>query len=97
MHARLTQIQGSPEQVDAAVEMAKNDVLPTLQDCEGYKGFSVGVDRSSGKMFGLSFFDSAETLQASDEAIREKREATADTAGGSAEVAEYEIVIDDEA
>ena len=97
MHARLTRIQGSPEQIEAAVEMAKNDVLPTLQSCDGYKGFSVGVDRSSGAMFGLSFFDSEQNLKASDGAIREKRESTAQTAGGSAEVAEYEIVIDEEA
>ena len=97
MHARLTQIQGSPEQIDAAVEMAKNDVLPTLQGCAGYKGFSVGVDRSSGAMIGLSFFDSEENLRASDDAIRQKREETASTAGGTAEVAHFEIVIDDEA
>jgi hypothetical protein len=97
MHARLTRIQGSREQIDAAVEMAKNDVLPTLQGCDGYKGFSVGVDRSSGEMFGLSFFDSEANLRASDDAVREKREATASTAGGSPEVTEYEIVIDDEA
>jgi hypothetical protein len=97
MHARLTQIQGSADQIDAAVEMAKNDVLPTLQGCTGYKGFSVGVDRSSGAMFGLSFFDSEENLRASDDAIRQKREETASTAGGTAEVAHFEIVIDDEA
>ena len=97
MHARLTQIQGSADQIDAAVEMAKNDVLPTLQGCTGYKGFSVGVDRSSGAMFGLSFFDSEENLRASDDAVRQKREETASAAGGTAEVAHFEIVIDDEA
>jgi hypothetical protein len=97
MHARLTRIQGSPEQIEGALEMAKRDVLPTLQGCDGYQGFSVGVDRSSGAMFGLSYFDSAENLRASDDAVREKREATAQQAGGSPEVAEYEIVIDDEA
>lgn len=97
MHARLTRIQGSAEQVDAAIEMAKNDVLPTLQGCTGYKGFSVGVDRSSGAMFGLSFFDSEENLRASDDAVRQKREETASTAGGTADVTHFEIVIDDEA
>ena len=97
MHARLTRIQGSPDQVDAAVEMAKNDVLPTLRGCTGYKGFSVGVDRSSGAMFGVSFFDSEENLRASEDAVRQKREETASAAGGTAEFALFEIVIDDEA
>lgn len=97
MHARLTRIQGSAEQIDAAVEMAKSDVLPTLQGCTGYKGFSVGVDRSSGAMFGLSFFDSEENLRASDDAVRQKREETASAAGGKPETANFEIVIDDEA
>ena|SRR5215210_3853457 len=97
MHARLTQIQGSPDQLDAGIEMARSQVLPTLQGMDGYKGFTVGVDRSSGAIFGVSFFDSAETLQASDEAIRAARESTAQAAGGTPEVAFYEIVIDDEA
>ena len=97
MYARLTRIDGSAEQLEAAVEMARNDVLPTLRDCDGYKGFSVGVDRSSGRMFGLSFFDSEENLRASDDAVRQTREATARAAGGSPEVSNYEIVIDDEA
>jgi hypothetical protein len=97
MHARLTRVDGSPEQIDAAIEMARNEVLPTLQGCAGYKGFTLGADRTGGKLFGVSFFDSAETLQASDDAVRQARDNTAQTAGGSAEVAFYEIVIDDEA
>ena len=97
MHARLTLIEGSPDKVDAGIEMARSDVLPTLQGCAGYKGFTVGVDRSSGTVFGLSFFDSEDDLRASDDVIREKREATASTAGGSPKVTFFEIVIDDEA
>lgn len=97
MHARLTQIQGAPDQLDAAIEMAKTRVLPTLQGLDGYKGFTVAVDRGSGKMFGISFFDSEETLRASDEAVRAVREETAEAAGGSPEVSFYEVVIDDEA
>jgi hypothetical protein len=45
----------------------------------------------------MSFFDSEENLRASDDAVRQTREATARTAGGSPEVSNYEIVIDDEA
>jgi hypothetical protein len=97
MHARVTQIQGTPDQLDTAIEMAKSQVLPTLQGLDGYKGFTVGVDRSNGKIFGLSFFESEETLRASDEAVRAVREETAQAAGGSPEVAFFEIVIDDEA
>jgi hypothetical protein len=97
MHARLTLVKGSPDRVDAGVEMARSEVLPTLQGCDGYKGFTVGVDRTSGTVFGLSFFDSEETLRASDDVVREKREATAQTAGGSPEVSFFEIVVADEA
>ena len=96
MHARLTLVKGSPEQVEAGIEMARSEVLPTLQGCDGYKGFTAGVDRSSGTIFGLSFFDSAESVHASDDVIRATREATAQAAGGSPEVSFYEIVIDDE-
>jgi hypothetical protein len=97
MHARLTLVEGTPEQLDAGVEMARSDVLPALQGCAGYKGFTLGVDRSSGKIFGVSFFDSEDSLRASEETIRAKRDATASAAGGSAEFAVYEVLIDDEA
>ena len=97
MHARLTRVDGSPEQIDAAIEMARNDVMPTLQACAGYKGFTLGADRAGGKLFGISFFDSEENLRASEDAVRQARESTARAAGGSPDVTFYEIGVDDEA
>ena len=97
MHARLTQIDGSPDKLDEGIAMARSQVLPKLQGLDGYKGFTVGVDRSSGHIFGVSFFDSEEAVRASEDVIRGDREATAEVAGGTPQVSYYEIVIDDEA
>ena len=97
MHARLTRVDGSPDQIDAAIEMARNDVMPTLRACAGYKGFTLGADREGVKLFGISFFDSEENLRASEDAVRQARESTARAAGGSPDVSFYEIVVDDEA
>ena len=98
MHGRLTMFEGTPAQADAAVDMAESEVLPILRGCDGYKGFTVGVDRESGKFFGLSFWSDAEALRASEAAVRASREQTAQTAGSTQppDVRAYEIVIDDE-
>jgi hypothetical protein len=98
MHARITHINGSPDQIDGAVDVAKATVLPALQGCEGYKGFTVCVDHGTGKLVGISFFDTLENLEASAEAVRSSRDEAAQAAGADTiEFAHYEVVIDDEA
>jgi hypothetical protein len=96
MHARITTIQGDPGRIDAAVQKARDDVLPILKEQQGWKGFTVMADRSSGKLVGISFFDSEDTLRASDEAVAESRNRVADESGASGPQVEFfEVVIDE--
>ena len=96
MHARVTTIEGDPSRVDSAIQQVRDEVLPILKQQEGWKGFTVLADRSSGKMVGLSFFDSEETLAASDAAVADSRDRAAEASGASSpQVERMEVVIDE--
>ena len=97
MHARLVTVQADPANVDAAIERVRSDVQPALESSAGFKGFSLLVDRDAGTLVGVSYFDSRESLEASEEAVRGPRDETARTAGGDADVRFFEVVIDTEA
>lgn len=95
MHARTTTIQARPESVDDAVRQVESDVLPLLQDQQGFKGFTLHVDRSSGKLVGTSYWESKEAMDASEEAVRGPREEAASRGGASEpEVERFEVAID---
>ena len=96
MHARVTTIQGAPGKVDDVAGQAQEQTLPQLQKVEGFKGFVALGDRQSGKMLGVSFWESEEALRASDEAASSVRSAAAETADGIvAGVEEYEVLVNE--
>ncbi len=96
MHARITTIEGTADSIDAAVQKARDEVLPILKEQEGWKGFTVLADRGSGKLVGLSFFESEETLRASDSAVAQSRESVAEASGASSPRVEFfEVVLDE--
>jgi len=96
MHARVSTIQGAPGKVDDVARQAQEQTLPQLQKLEGFKGFVALGDRQSGKMLGVSFWESEEALRASDEAASSVRSAAAETADGIvAGVEEYEVFVNE--
>ena len=96
MHARVSTIQGAPGKVDDVARQAQEQTLPQLQKLEGFKGFVVLGDRQSGKMLGVSFWESEEALHASDETASSVRSAAAETADGIvAGVEEYEVFVNE--
>src|SRR4028119_1767448 len=96
MHARVSTIQGAPGKVDDVLRQTQEQTLPQLQKMEGFKGFVALGDRQSGKMLGVSFWESEEALRATEEAVSSVRSEAADTAGGIvASVGEYEVFVNE--
>ena len=94
MYARVGTIQGAPDKVDDVTRQTQEQTLPQLQKMEGFKGFVALGDRQSGKMLGVSFWESEEALRANDEAVSSVRSKVAETADGIvAGVEEYEILV----
>lgn len=95
MYARQTRITGDPANVDKGIEHVRATVLPALDGCDGFRAFTLIVDRERGELIGTAFFDSLEAVEASEAAIRGPREAAAAVIDGDApQVRILEVAID---
>ena len=94
MHARMTTMEGSSERLDEGLREIKEDVLPQLQQQDGFKGFVVFDNRQNGELIGFSLWESEQAMQASEEVgdrtRRESAETMSDTIAG---VERYEVAL----
>ncbi len=94
MHARVTTLEGSPDKMDDATRHLQEQVLPQLQQMDGFKGFVALGDRQSGKLLGVALWESEEALRATEEAVSSVRSEAAEAADGSvAGVEQYEVIV----
>ncbi len=94
MYARVTTVQSPPERVDDATRHIRENLLPQLQQQDGFKGFIGLGDRQSGKVLGVVLWESEEALRASDEAASRLRSGAAEATGSSvADVDRYEVTL----
>ena len=96
MHARMTTIEGQPDAIDEAVRQVESEVLPVLAAQAGFKGFTLHLNRSTGKVVGTSYWESEDAMEASEEAVRGPREDAARRGGaaGGPVVEHFEVAID---
>ena len=93
MHARITRVEGSPEQLENGVANVTGTVIPTAKGMAGFAGAYFLADRSSGTMIGITLWDSEEALRASEEAAEGLRQGAASATGGRiASVERFEVV-----
>ncbi len=94
MHARLTTLEAPPERMDDATRAVQEQVLPQLQQLDGFKGFIALRDRGSGRLRGVALWESEEALRATDEAAARIRGGVAEATGATvASVENYEVVV----
>jgi hypothetical protein len=93
VHARHVTVKGSPDKVDEAIRSVREQVLPVLQGCDGFKGQLLLVDRTKGEAVGISLWDTEENMNASEAKVSQARQATADQVDAPAapEVRLYEL------
>ena len=97
MHARSGSFQVSPEKLDDAIARFEEEMIPRYRERPGYKGFSMLVDRGSGDVQGLSFWDSEADMQAAEDLGGEARRAFLEFVGAEGEIVPriWEVPIDD--
>jgi heme-degrading monooxygenase HmoA len=97
MHARTGSLQVSPDRVDDLVAVFEREQVPRFREQDGYKGFTMLVNRQSGRALGVSFWESEDARRASEELGAEARQAARETGGGEGEIVreEWEVVLDD--
>jgi heme-degrading monooxygenase HmoA len=92
MFARMSTLEGPPDQVDEGLRYVREQVLPLMQQQDGFKGFIVLGDRQSGKVIGVSFWESEQAMQASEEVGDRTRSESAEAVGATvAGVERYEV------
>ncbi len=96
MHARLNTLQMDPQRIDDALRQVEQNDIPAFREIDGFRGFTVLADRSSGKVVATSYWDSEEQMRASEDAVKEARERAVDTGGASTEpqIERYEVALD---
>jgi heme-degrading monooxygenase HmoA len=90
MHGRLSTYQGDADQLNPGFQ-AQTDAV---QQIDGFSKAFFGVDKSSGKAFSLTLWESEEALEASAAKADELRSSATQPSGASIEsVQHFEITI----
>jgi heme-degrading monooxygenase HmoA len=83
MHARMTRLDASPDRLDALAEQFQQDTLSQIQGLDGFEGYQLLGDRSNGTAIAITYWDSADAMQASEDAVQRPRQQAADAAGAT--------------
>jgi heme-degrading monooxygenase HmoA len=99
MFIRGTRVQTAPDQIDQAIENFKKQVIPTVRAAPGYLGATLLVDRKTGTGVGVTYWDTAKHLSASEQIGIQTRTQAAKNVPGTQiiNVERAEIVIMDRA
>ncbi|HEX9122373.1 MAG TPA: hypothetical protein VF984_03290 [Actinomycetota bacterium] len=98
MFARVSTLHGSPDKVEEAIRAVQEQVVPASRQISGFKGILALGDRASGKMIGITLWETEEAMRQSEEAANELRRTSADA--GAAEIASverFEVVVNETA
>jgi heme-degrading monooxygenase HmoA len=96
MHARVSTIQLDPARIDETVSEFEEQDLPNFKQIDGFRGFTLLIDRTSGKVIGTSYWDSRERMEASEEEGERARERVAERGGSQSPpaVERFEVALD---
>ena len=97
MIARVTTLEGSPDEQRSAVQWFEDHVLPVTRERVGYRGILLLVERGSGKAVSISLWDSDDDERASEEGAGRLRAQAVDVMGGSTPpvVERYDVAVHD--
>jgi heme-degrading monooxygenase HmoA len=95
VHARVSTIQGSTDQIDEGIDRIRDTTLPAVKEIDGFKGILSLVDRQTGKGLTVTFWESEEALRASEEEANRLRREAAVKLGSTGEptVERYELAL----
>ena len=82
---------GDPEKLDAGISVGRNKALPLLKTLEGFRAMVAAVDRTTGRTFVSTVWETLSDLEASESKIVGVRAEFAKTAGISAQSLKVEV------
>jgi hypothetical protein len=94
MYARLVIGTISPDQLDAAIQLWRDNVLPAVQTKEGWRGVRLLVDRASGKIASMGLWETEGHFNATVAWNQAQVDRFAELFIAPPEVGGYEVVVD---
>jgi hypothetical protein len=91
VYARSTSIEAQTSNIDAGIAYVRDEVMPALQDMDGYVGLSLLVDRESGRCIATSAWETEDALRTSTEQAAPLRDRATEIFGGDVTVDPWEI------
>ena len=83
MHARMSILEGSPDQTDEGLRHVREQVLPQLQQMDGFEEFIVLSDRQGGKLLGVTIWENEELMQPLEKVLSRTRGGISHPLGGA--------------
>jgi heme-degrading monooxygenase HmoA len=82
MFLRATRLQGPPDKVDQAIENFETNALKSLRAAPGNQGVSLVINRQTGAAIGVTYWETAKALAASEQTgIQSRTQATKSVPG----------------
>jgi heme-degrading monooxygenase HmoA len=92
VHARSTTIQAQTSSIDDGIAYMRDDLMPELENIDGYVGISLLVDRESGRCIITAAYESEDAMHAAAEKAKQLRSQAAERFGGDVQkIEEWEI------
>jgi heme-degrading monooxygenase HmoA len=82
MHARMFTFEGTPEEMEAAVALTREQVLPLERGMPGFRGLILLSDTEAQRLVSVSLWESEELMAQSEEAARTIVRAATQSLGG---------------
>ena len=94
---RVTRFDSAPDRIDAAIESFQRSGMTNLPDLEGFLGGAVLVDRGAGNGHVVTYWENAESMQASEDTANALRSQAAQQLDGVkiGEIDRFEILVEE--
>jgi len=99
MHARMFEFEGSAEEIEAAIALARDEILPVERRMPGFRGLILLADEDARRLVSLSLWESEELMHESEASARMITRLAAQSIGGKRraiepfDVAVFELAI----
>jgi heme-degrading monooxygenase HmoA len=79
--ARVLHLSGAPADIEAGVEVYREQILPWARDVTGFRGYIVLLEREEGRALAMSLWESQEAMLAFEASGQRFRGMVAETSG----------------
>jgi heme-degrading monooxygenase HmoA len=93
VYALSMTVRGLPERIQAGVDLVRDELLPHIEQMDGYVGMSIMIDREIGASVVTTAWATDEALRATEGRVGPMRDRAAKLFGGRPEIREWEIAV----